>query len=147
MPTLHYKKPPFFIAKVANPLLNLLVRMGRRPGGAATLMVPGRTTGKPRNTPVNPLEYEGATYLVAPRGHTHWARNLQAAGSGELRMGRKTRQFEASEVPAGERPPIIRAYLDRWGFTKSQFDLRGDETAEQLAAIAELHPVFRLSER
>jgi hypothetical protein len=62
-------------------------------------------------------------------------------------MGRKTRRFVATEVPVSERPPIIRAYVDRWGFTKSQFDLRGDETVEQLAAIAELHPVFRISEQ
>lgn len=146
MATFRYKRPPLFIAKVANPLLNTLVRLGRRPGGAATLVVPGRTSGKPRRTPVNPLEFEGATYLVAPRGDTHWARNLRASGGGELRMGRKTLRFSSEEIGGEQRPPVLRAYLDRWGgITKSQFEVRGDETVDELAEIAPRHPVFRIT--
>jgi deazaflavin-dependent oxidoreductase (nitroreductase family) len=141
-----YKRPPFFVAEVANPLLGLLVRMGLRPSGAAILTVAGRTSGKPRRTPVNPLEMGGTTYLVAPRGDTHWARNLRAAKKGDLSMNRKTIHFTAEEVPVEQRAPLLRAYLDRWaGVTKSQFEVRGDETVDELAAIAPRHPVFRLA--
>lgn len=129
-------------------MLNLLVKAGLKPGGAGTLTVRGRKTGKAISTPVNPLQYEGTTYLVAPRGDTHWARNLRVAGSGALRVGRSTSRFEAEEVPPPERAPILRAYLDRWGrVTKSQFEVRGDETVEELQAIAERHPVFRITTR
>jgi hypothetical protein len=95
---------------------------------------------------VNPLEFEGATYLVAPRGDTHWARNLRASGGGELRMGRKTLRFSSEEIGVEQRPPVLRAYLDRWGgITKSQFEVRGDETVDELAEIAPRHPVFRIT--
>ena len=148
MPDFRYKKPPFFVAKVANPLLGVLVRLGLRPSGAAILTVAGRSSGKPRGVPVNPLEIDGTTYLVAPRGDTHWARNLRAAGKGELSMNRKTVGFTAAEIPVEDRAPFLRAYLDRWaGVTKSQFEVRGNETVEELAAIAPRHPVFRLTLR
>ena len=35
---------------------------------------------EPRRVPVNLLELDGAAYLVAPRGHTQWVRNLRSFG-------------------------------------------------------------------
>jgi hypothetical protein len=40
-----------------------------------------------------------ARYLVAPRGHTQWVRNLRAQGEGRLLLGRRAEQFTAVEVP------------------------------------------------
>ena len=144
MPAL-YKKPPFFLARVVNPLLNLLVRLGFKPSGAHTLIVRGRRSGKDRTAPVNPLDFEGKRYLVAPRGTTEWSRNLRVAGGARLRSGRTTVSFEATEVPVADRAPIIRAYLDNWAnVTASHFGVQKDASIEELAAIAADHPVFEI---
>ena len=120
----------FFLSRVANPLI---MRLGLLP----TLAVRGRRSGEWRTVPVHVLELDGERYLVAPRGDTHWARNLRASGEGELRRLGRVERLRATEVPVGQRRPLIDAYLARWGReVKSIF--------EQLPDPAD-HPVFRLS--
>jgi len=41
---------------------------------------------------------DGRRYLLAPRGHTQWVRNLRVVGAGELRLGRRAQAFTATEV-------------------------------------------------
>jgi deazaflavin-dependent oxidoreductase (nitroreductase family) len=124
-----YLKPGFVLSRVVNPLL-MTFRL------VPTLTVRGRTSGERRTVPVNVLELDGARYLVAPRGDTQWARNLRAAGSGELRIKGRTETFSATEVADADKQPIIDAYLARWGSqVKSQF--------AQLPDPAD-HPVFRI---
>ena len=142
-----YKAPDWFTKNVANPALGLLVKLGMSPAGAHLLAVRGRKSGELRITPVNPLDFEGGRYLVAPRGETQWVRNLRAAGEAELRVGSKRQTVRATEVPTEERPEIIRAYLARWGsMTASQFGVGKDANDEDLKRIAPDHPVFRISE-
>jgi len=82
-----YRKSGFFNNRIVNPLMAAL-------GLAPALTVRGRASGRRYTMPVLPLDYEGKRYLVAPRGNTHWARNLRAVGEGELRVGRKTTHFQ-----------------------------------------------------
>lgn len=124
-----YLEPSRFISRVVNPLL---MRLGLLP----TLAVRGRRTGHWRTVPVNVLAFDGERYLVAPRGETDWVRNLRAAGAGELRRGSRVERFRAIEVPEEQRPRVIAAYLERWGYqVKSQF--------QELPDPAD-HPVFRI---
>jgi deazaflavin-dependent oxidoreductase (nitroreductase family) len=124
-----YLRPGWFLQRVMNPLL-------MRTGFVPTLAVRGRRSGAWRTVPVNVLELGGEHYLVAPRGTTDWVRNLRAAGTGELRRRGRTDRFRAIELPDNEKPPIIDAYLRRWGNqVKSQFDA---------LPSPEDHPVFRL---
>jgi deazaflavin-dependent oxidoreductase (nitroreductase family) len=111
------------------------------------LEVPGRKTGEPRRTPVNLLTLDGDRYLVAPRGHTQWVRNLRASGGGRLLLGRRAEEFTATEVPEAERPPILRAYLKRWKAEVGVFfgGVGPDSSDEELQRIAPDHPVFRLN--
>ena len=44
--------------------------------GSRVLTVRGRKTGTPQSVPVNLLTLDGRRYLVAPRGHTQWVRNV-----------------------------------------------------------------------
>ena len=41
-------------------------------------------------------------------------RNLRAAGTGELRVGRRVETFRAVELTNADKPPVLRAYLRRW---------------------------------
>jgi hypothetical protein len=96
--------------------------------------------------PVNPLDHEGARYLVAPRGNTEWVRNLRAAGRGELKLGSKSESFTATEIDDLDKPPVIRAYLENWAsVTKANFGVDENATDDQLAEIAPNHPVFRIT--
>src|ERR1700730_9924855 len=97
--TPHYAEPGWFTQHVFNPAVALLTRAGLSVWGSRELRVRGRTSGEWRTNPVNLLTVEGTRYLVAPRGHTQWVRNLRVAGTGELRVGQRTEAFRATELP------------------------------------------------
>ena len=65
--------------------------------------------------------------------------------TGELRKGRRRRQFTATEIPTDERPPIIRDYVKRWRSMRSFFEVGPDDPDERFRAIAPDHPVFRIA--
>jgi deazaflavin-dependent oxidoreductase (nitroreductase family) len=113
------------------------------------LRVRGRRTGEWRAVPVNVLTLESARYLVAPRGNTEWTRNLRVAKEGELHLGRRNEPFVATEVPDGEKPEVLRAYLQRWKTEVGMFfdGVDANSTDEDLLRIAADHPVFRIAGR
>lgn len=130
-----------------NRIVAGLVRLGIGVAGARQLAVRGRTSGEIRTTIVNLLELEGERYLVAPRGHTQWVRNLRAAGDGTLKVGRRQESFRAEELADADKGPVLAAYLDRWAWEVGRFfdDLDKDSDADALAAAAPDFPVFRVS--
>lgn len=127
-------------------MVAVLTRFGFSLRGSRVLEVRGRKSGEPRRTPVNVLELDGERYLVAPRGDTQWARNLRAAGEGKLLIGMRSEPFSAVELPEEERPPLLRAYLERWAWEVGAFfdGVGADSSEEELRAAASKHPVFRL---
>jgi hypothetical protein len=74
-------------------------------------------------------------------------RNLRAQGEGRLLSGRRGEQFTAVEIADGDKPPILRAYLERWKWEVGVFfgGVGPESTDEELQAIAADHPVFRIS--
>jgi deazaflavin-dependent oxidoreductase (nitroreductase family) len=123
-----------------------LTRLGISVWGSRVLEVRGRKSGRAYRTPVNLLTFEGRRYLVAPRGHTQWVRNLRAAGEGRLLLGRGSERFRAAEVPDAEREPILREYLRRWKLEVGVFfgGVGADSPSEELHRVAPDHPVFRI---
>lgn len=143
----NYKRPGWFTTHVFNPMVAALTRAGVSVMGSRVLEVPGRKTGEPRRTPVNLLVVDGSRYLVAPRGHTQWVRNLRASGRGSLWLGRRSEPFTATELPDDDKPPLLRAYLKRWKMEVGVFfeGVGPDSSDEELRRIAPDHPVFKLS--
>ncbi len=141
-----YLRPGWFTQHVFNPAIVGLTRLGVSVRGSRELRVRGRKSGEWRRNPVNLLEHEGERFLVAPRGRTEWVRNLEAAGTGELRVGRRTEQFRGLPVSDADKVDILRAYLRRWKAEVGVFfdGVGPDATDEQLAAIAPGYPVFRI---
>lgn len=135
---------PSIVTRIFNLLPMGLARLGVSVWGSRTLAVRGRTSGEWRTVPVNLLEHEGVRYLVAPRGHTQWVRNLRVAGTGELRLGSRREIFRARELPDAEKPPILRAYLKKWAFEVNQFfqGVGADAPAADITRIAPDYPVF-----
>jgi deazaflavin-dependent oxidoreductase (nitroreductase family) len=143
----HYKRPDWFTKHVFNPLVAGLTKIGLPIAGSRVLEVPGRKTGEPRRTPVNPMTFEGQRYLVAPRGHTQWVRNLRASGRGRLLRRGRAEEFTAVELPDAEKPALLRAYLKKWKWESGQFfgGVGPDAPEEELVRIGPDHPVFRIS--
>jgi deazaflavin-dependent oxidoreductase (nitroreductase family) len=118
-------------------------RMARlfQPSVVCILTVRGRTTGQWRSAQVAVLEHGGKEYLMGAFGHTEWARNLSAAGSGRLTRHGQTEEFTAVEVPVEQRPPLIEAYLAAYGKLPTVA-----RTFRALPAAAD-HPTFQITRR
>jgi deazaflavin-dependent oxidoreductase (nitroreductase family) len=144
-----YARPGWFTEHVFNPIVAGLTRLGVSLVGSRELEVRGRTSGEWRRTPVNPLDYRGERYLVAPRGETHWVRNLRASGEGRLRKGRRIEEFTATELTDDEKLLLLRAYLKKWAWEVGAFfqGVGAGAPDEDLRRIAPLHPIFRISRR
>jgi deazaflavin-dependent oxidoreductase (nitroreductase family) len=142
----HYQAPGWFTRNIFNRLVEVLTRAGVSVWGSRILEIRGRKTGQPRRNPVNLLTLDGRRYLVAPRGHTQWVRNLRASREGDLLLGRGREHFRATEIEDADKEPILRAYLKRWKWEVGQFfgGVTADSSAAELQRIAPDHPVFRV---
>ena len=145
----HYQKPDPFTRYVLNPLVAGLTKLGVGVYGSRVLEVRGRKSGEWRSTPVNLLTVDDVQYLVAPRGHTQWVRNIRVAGGGRLRLGRRVRDIKVSELADEVKPPILRAYLKKWAWEVGMFfdGVSAKSSDEDLRRIAPDHPIFRLESR
>lgn len=141
-----YLRPGFITRNLLNPVMKGLTLAGLSVRGSHVLAVRGRKTGEWRTVPVNPLDLDGHRYLVAPRGHTEWVRNIRAAGGGELRVGRTVTPIEVTELADEAKPAIIREYVRRWKAEVGAFFDGLDETAgdDELLAVAPGFPVFAI---
>ncbi|MEU6217545.1 nitroreductase family deazaflavin-dependent oxidoreductase [Streptomyces sp. NPDC047022] len=130
-----------------NSVIGWLARHGISLAGTAEMSVRGRKSGQMQRIPVNPHVYEGDQYLVSARGHSQWVRNMRAAGAGELRVGRKVRAFTAVELPDDEKLPVLRTYLEKWGWEVNQYfkGVTAKSSDEEIIAAAPDHPVFRIT--
>ncbi|WP_351237157.1 nitroreductase family deazaflavin-dependent oxidoreductase [Streptomyces sp. NPDC002133] len=142
----HYIKANAFEGRM-NRVVGWLARRGVSLLGSAELSVRGRKSGTMQRIPVNPFTQDGAQFLVSARGHSQWVRNMRAAGGGELRVGRKVRTFTAVEIPDSEKLPVLRGYLERWGWEVDRFfkGVTAKSSDEEFLAAAPDHPVFRIT--
>ena len=142
----HYRAPGWFTRNVFNRAVAFLTRHGVSLVGSRVLAVKGRTSGEWRTTPVNLLDHDGHRYLVSARGEGQWVRNLRAAGTGELRVGRRTEEFRGRELTDDEKVPVLRAYLKRWKFEVGVFfdGVGPDSSDAEILAIAGKHPAFEV---
>lgn len=140
---------PVLADRLTRRLMIWLTYRGVSVRDSRILAVRGRTSGEWRTTPVNLLTVNGERYLVAPRGHTQWVRNMRVAGGGELRLGRRTEPFHAVEVADPEKPAILREYLRRWAWEVGIFfkgeGIMVDSPESDLLRVAPGFPVFRIT--
>lgn len=142
-----YLAPDGFTRRFFNPLIAGVTKLGISVRGSRVLAVRGRTTGEWRTTPVNVLTLDGARYLVAPRGQTQWVRNVRAAGSCVLRLGRRRETVAVAELEDSDKPAVLREYLRLWKWEVGKFfdGVGADASDDELMAVAGGYPVFRLT--
>jgi deazaflavin-dependent oxidoreductase (nitroreductase family) len=119
---------PWFVKNILNPIMLAT-------GGMPIISVRGRRTGRIYRTPIGVIEMSGAKYLVSPRGETTWSKNVRVTGEASIKTKGVEQRYRATEVPTSERAPIISAYIQKFGNTRSQFEKLPDPLD---------HPTFRL---
>lgn len=133
--------------KKVNKVIIGLQRMGLAIGTMRVLSVPGRATGRLRDTPVSPLTVDGRTYVIAGFEHADWVKNARAAGWGVLAKGRRRQRVRLTELPADEREPIMRAFPREVPHGVQFFVRTGvvdSPDPDSFAAAAGRCPVFRI---
>ena len=114
-------RAPTALEALFNRTFGFLVGLGIGPKFIYLLQVRGRKTGKIYSSPVNLMEIGGKKILVAPRGRTQWVRNAEAAGEITLKRGSNRRQFGLRPIADGEKPEILKEYLDRYSRAVREF--------------------------
>jgi deazaflavin-dependent oxidoreductase (nitroreductase family) len=144
--TPRYIEPDWFTGNVFNPVVARCTKWGLSLWGSRVLEVPGRNSGETRSTPVNVLTIGEHRYLVAPRGVTQWVRNVRAAGSCDLRVGRRVEHVDLIELDDADKPEVLRAYLRRWKWEVGQFfdGVGPDASDAELIEAGQRHPVFEI---
>ena len=150
-----YRAPAAWYSHISNRLGVFLTSFGLAPKDAVTLEVSGRRTGRVRRIPLLRTPLRGKNYLVALAGESEWVRNVRAAGGQAVIRRRGARPVHLIELAVDERPPIIREYLrgaaERSGAkaaanaARNYFGLRADPSLEEIRAVADYYPVFRVA--
>jgi deazaflavin-dependent oxidoreductase (nitroreductase family) len=130
--------------RALNAVVRPLARLGLTGPRTHVLTVPGRRTGRPWSTPVSIVKEDGERWLVAPYGSRNWVLNARAAGSVELRRGRRRERLRVVELGPEEAVPVLRRYYELARVTRPFFDVSLDSPEAEWLAEAPRHPVFRL---
>ncbi|MGX7693321.1 nitroreductase/quinone reductase family protein [Gordonia polyisoprenivorans] len=105
-------RPPWWL-KPMNKVLMAVTRVGIPifgDEGPVILTVPGRTSGKPRSTPITPMTVDGHRYVVSGFPGSDWERNARAADSATLRTRRRSEAVRMVELDAAQARPLLRRF-------------------------------------
>jgi deazaflavin-dependent oxidoreductase (nitroreductase family) len=133
------------LTRIMNRFVSGLASLGLTPSDTVTLEVKGRRSGVVRSNPVTWVEHEGERYLVSPRGESEWVCNLRAAAGEAVIRHRGRQRVRLEELPAEQRAPTIRAYLQKTArATRQHFGVDPKAELDAFEGIAARHPVFRI---
>jgi deazaflavin-dependent oxidoreductase (nitroreductase family) len=139
---------PTLIENLFGRAIGALLRLGVGPAHMRVLEVRGRKSGILYTLPVDPLQYDGKLYLVAPRGRTQWVRNVEASGEVTLRRGSTVERYGVRALTDAEKPPILKAYL--YGFRREVqrfFPVAAGSPLDAFAPLSPRYPAFELLRR
>lgn len=140
--------PPGALERAFNRFFGVLVGLGLGARHNYLVQVRGRRTGRVFSTPISLLVLDGRRFLVAPRGRTQWVRNAEAAGEVTLRRGRARQRCGVRALTDAEKPPVLKAYLERFRTTVQRyFPVRAGAEVAAFAAVAGRYPVFEVTAR
>ncbi len=136
---------PNWIARMENRVWAALFSWGMLPDSMVTLEVTGRTSGRTVSLPVAVTTVSGQRYLVSMLGeHVQWVHNVRATGGRAVfhRHGRE--EIHLEEVPAEQRAPILKAYLQRAPGARPLVPVNKDAPLAEFEKIATAFPVFQV---
>jgi hypothetical protein len=112
---------PGVVERIFGRILVFLIRIGVVRGHFYVLQVSGRKSGRTISLPVDPLDLEGQRYLVCARGNSNWVRNARSSGKVALVRAMRRHRYAVRELPPSLRPPVLKAYLDRYATEVQRF--------------------------
>jgi deazaflavin-dependent oxidoreductase (nitroreductase family) len=127
-----YLKPPWFTAKVFNR-----IAMATGISNTETLTVTKRGSAEPQHIPVVTVDVDGTRYLVSTRGESQWVKNVRANPTVTLTNKSGGMSYDAREMPAAQRQPILAAYQRKAGRAVDGYFRKLPDPAD--------HPVFALT--
>ena len=131
--------------RVFNRIFGFVVGLGLGFSYNYLLQVRGRKSGKIYSTPIDLLELGGKRFLVAPRGHTQWVRNAEAAGEVILKKGSKRLKLGLRALSDQEKPEILKAYLDQFRReVQRYFPVPAGSPVEAFSELVQSYPAFEL---
>ncbi len=143
---LYRGKRPGSAARLLNTVQAQLAAHGIGPSRVVALDVRGRKTGRIISVPVVVADYGGERYLVSMLGEdSAWVRNLRAAGGDAVLRHRSREAVHLNEVPAGQRPPILKRYLELAPGARPHIPVDRDAPLRDFERIAAGYPVFRIA--
>src|SRR2546427_4947658 len=136
---------PNWIARILNRASAAVGSSGVAPNYLVTLEVTGRKSGRTFSLPLVVAVVGGQQYLVSMLGdNVRWVQNVRAAGGkAVLRHGRRE-EICLEEVPAGQRAPILKAYLQTAPGARPHVPVNKDAALSEFEKIAAAIPVFRV---
>jgi hypothetical protein len=136
---------PGAVERILGRILAFLVWIGLIRGHFYVLEVRGRKSAKTISLPVDPLDLDGRRYLISPRGESNWMRNVRSAGEVVLARAMRRHRYAVRELPPCKRPPVLKAYLDRFASEVQRFfPVPKGSAVEAFNDLAPRYPVFEL---
>jgi len=137
---------PNWIARVLNRASAAIGSSGVAPNYLQTLEVTGRKSGRTISLPVVVAVVDGQRYLVSMLGdNAQWVQNVRAAGGrAALRSGGRE-EVQLEEIPADQRAPILRTYLQRAPGARPHVPVNKDAALVEFQKVAAAFPVFRVA--
>ncbi|WBM81327.1 nitroreductase family deazaflavin-dependent oxidoreductase [Cryobacterium breve] len=123
---------------------NRALRLGLLPPRWVSLEVVGRRSGQMTRFPIGMADVAGQWYLVSMLGECNWVRNVRAAGGRATLRRRTARPVWLVEVPAAERAPILKRFVEKAPGGRPHIPVERHEPVAAFEAIAADHPVFRV---
>jgi hypothetical protein len=132
-------------ASIMNRFWQAVASAGIWPRRLATLEVRGRRSGKPVCLPVVIADLDSQRYLVAMLGEqTSWVANVRAASGFALLHHGQVEAVHLQEIPAAQRPPVLRRYLSLAPGARPHIPAGRDPSLAELSTLAAGYPVFRI---
>jgi hypothetical protein len=122
-----------------------IIMLGLLPKRWVTLEVVGRRSGRIVRFPLGMADWDGHWYLVSMLGEPcNWVRNVRAADGRATLRRRRPVACRLVEVPASERPPIIKRYLQKAPGGRPHIPVDRHAAVGEFQAIAARYPVFQV---
>jgi deazaflavin-dependent oxidoreductase (nitroreductase family) len=143
---LYRGRRPNWLARILSRASAAVASSGVAPNYLVTLEVTGRKSGRIFSLPLVMAVVDGQRYLVSMLGeNVQWVHNVRAAGGKAVLRSWRREEIQLEEVPAAQRAPILKSYLQRAPGARPHVPVNKDAALAEFQKVAAAFPVFRLA--
>ena len=140
---MYRSRRPNLLARFLNRASAVLGSSGVGFNRMVTLEIAGRKSGRIISLPLVPAKVNGQRYLVSMLGEdVDWVRNVRAAGGIAVLRHAGRERIRLVEVPAAERAPVLKDYLNRAPGARPHIPVDKDAPLSEFEKVAASFPVF-----